>query len=1230
MTIRSFVKLLLGCLIVLAAIVAALIIAARINRGVIFTRLEDRYQSYQLAQELRQSSDDLTSFARSYVATGDPRYEQYYRDVLAIRAGLAPLPEHYEREYWDFYIDLGRPPRPASAPISLLDRMKSAGFTDAELAAMAEAQDRSNALVQTEETAMHAMKGQYRDAAGNFTRKGPPDQALAIRLMNDAAYQHQKALIMQPIDQVMRMEQERNAATLAAFNHDTTVNFRIIEGVLGVFMALVLLSYPLLRRRILSPVAELQGQTRSVAADLDRLAAVTQQVAQGDLTQTYSVSAEPIASTRRDEIGELSRLHDAMIGKLSETGAAIAEMTAELHRLHEQRFRALFENSLAGIYILQDGLISELNPAMAAMFGYSPEEAIGASPLAFVHPDDQAFVAEHLRRRLSGEKDEDRYEFRGVRKDGSTIHVETLVRTLELNGRPVVIGNAIDVTKRTIATRALEESETRVRLLLDSTAEAIVGIDLQGKCTFANRSSASLLGYADQKAFLGWNMHTMIHHTRADGEPYPIEECSIFTALKCGQPDHVDDEVFWRADGSSFQAECWTHPILRDGQAVGAVVTFLDITERKRAEQAIRDSEARFRTVLDNAPVSVGMSRDGQVIYVNRKTIEDFGYQDADEFVGQPLSKFYDDDRRAKGAASADGQPQDGPQASSYEATGLRKDGSRFPVRVEATTVKLPDGPARLGFALDITSQVREKEALLEKARLQERLDGIVSTVPGAIYSFALHADGTMAIPYASARYRELTGMDPSEVRDDAAPAFAQMHPEDRDAVKESIFRSLRDLSEWRQEFRIDHPERGTVWIDGNSLPARRPDGEVLWHGYLSDITRSKLLEQQVLQAQKMEAVGQLAGGIAHDFNNVIGSILGWADICIEKAAGDAEQQKRLQRIRNQANLAANLTKQLLAFSRKQILQPEDISLNDVASQALEILESSLGSKIEVTSYLSPDLYSVRGDFTQMQQVVMNLCLNARDAMPQGGRLVLETRNMRIGEEYCKRHADARPGSYVAISVSDTGTGMDAETLARIFEPFFTTKGPGKGTGLGLAVVYGIVNQHGGFIHAYSEVGAGTTFGIYLPAIHAEPDQEAPEADSDFPAGTECILVADDNEDFRAVAQETLKKLGYEIVAASDGKEALELFNANADRIRLLVLDVMMPGMQGTEVCEEVRKRFPGFPAVLVTGYSEKILDGWSEGKPNLRILSKPYSAHSLAKSVREALDSTGGGHTPC
>ncbi|HEY2546686.1 MAG TPA: response regulator [Candidatus Acidoferrum sp.] len=382
-----------------------------------------------------------------------------------------------------------------------------------------------------------------------------------------------------------------------------------------------------------------------------------------------------------------------------------------------------------------------------------------------------------------------------------------------------------------------------------------------------------------------------------------------------------------------------------------------------------------------------------------------------------------------------------------------------------------------------------------------------------------------------------------------------------------------------------------------------------------------KDLEKHVHHLQKFEAIGRLAGGVAHDFNNMIGAIMGWAEMGYGESQPQSRARERFQKIRELSERAAKLTAQLLAFGRRQILQPRRVNLNILVQEEMNFLGKVIGADVEVRIVADPNLRVTMADPTQVEQVLMNLCLNARDAMPNGGRLIIETHNVEIGDEYCRTHAYGKPGSYVLLSVSDGGIGMDAATLERIFEPFFTTKEVGRGTGLGLATVYGIVKQHEGFIYVYSEPGKGTSFRVYLRADDGLHDAREAPADEAPQKGTETILVVDDHEEVRESTNEMLQALGYRTILARNGVEALELFQKNSAEIDLVMLDVVMPQLSGPDAFSKMAEVRPGIRVIFTTGYTPEAASLISLVEKGAAILQKPYGLTSLSNLIRSTLD---------
>jgi two-component system, cell cycle sensor histidine kinase and response regulator CckA len=451
-----------------------------------------------------------------------------------------------------------------------------------------------------------------------------------------------------------------------------------------------------------------------------------------------------------------------------------------------------------------------------------------------------------------------------------------------------------------------------------------------------------------------------------------------------------------------------------------------------------------------------------------------------------------------------------------------------------------------------------------------------------------------------------------------------QIHPEDRPQIEEAAREAFRGESGRRIEYRMRHKDGSWRIFESTTSPVSDPSGEVEKLVIVNrDITDRKRLEEQFRQAQKMEAVGQLSGGIAHDFNNLLGVIIGYGEILQEGLAADHPLRSSADEILNAGRRAAALTRQLLAFSRQQVLEPRVLNVNAVVQDMESMLRRLIGENMELTSGLDPNLGTVKADQGQLEQVIMNLAVNARDAMPEGGKLLIETTNTEMDATFVRRYPyPVKPGPYVLLTVSDTGMGMDAATRARIFEPFFTTKQKGQGTGLGLSMVYGVVKQSDGYIDVYSEPGIGTTFKIYLPrADEATAPQKPQTATSTAQPGHETVLMVEDEGALRTLTSNLLEMCGYVVLAAKNGAEALEISQRHASPIDLLLTDMVMPGISGRVLADQLLQLRPRIKVVYMSGYTGQTVGAHGILDPGSLFLQKPFTRDALARKLREALD---------
>ena len=763
------------------------------------------------------------------------------------------------------------------------------------------------------------------------------------------------------------------------------------------------------------------------------------------------------------------------------------EQSEEALRKSEERTRATFNAISDAVFLhplLQEGFETfvDVNDTACERYGYTREEFLALkAPDITKKTDAIAHSAREHRQKLL-EAGRLIFETTHIAKSGEELPVEINSAIIELSGRPMILAIVRDITHRRRAEEALQESERQVRLLLDSTAEAIYGVDMDGTCTFANPACLKLLGYKNPDELIGKNMHNLIHHTRPDGSPYPEEECRVYQAFRRGEGSHVDDEVLWRTDGTSFPAEYRSHPIFHHDQTVGSVVTFLNITERKRAKEALRESEEKYSNLFHKSNDAIIIhDLEGKIIDSNNKVLEQFGWSKS-EILALKVSDLHPSKEHEKSLWAFGKIVQDG--FVSFEVDFIKKTGELF------------------------------------------------------------------------------TG-----------------------EVSSSFF------------------EIGTKKVI---------------QGIIRDVTDRKKLEAQLIQAQKMEAIGTLAGGIAHDFNNLLMGIQGRASLMLMDTATTHPYYEHLQEIEDYVKSAADLTKQLLGFARGGKYEVRSTDLNELIKNQNRMFGRTK-KEITIRGIYEKNLWVAEVDQGQIEQVLLNLYVNAWQSMPGGGDLYIQTENITLDENYTKPF-EVKPGKYVKISVTDTGVGMDETTRQRIFDPFFTTKEIGRGTGLGLATVYGIIKNHEGFINVYSEKGEGATFNIYLPASEKEVIEER-ELAKDVLKGTETVLLVDDENVIIYAVERFLKEMGYKTLIARSGKETVKIYKKNKDKIDMVILDMIMPDMGGGETYDRLKEINPDIKVLLSSGYSlndraTKILERGCNG-----FIQKPYRSRELSQKIREILD---------
>lgn len=934
-----------------------------------------------------------------------------------------------------------------------------------------------------------------------------------------------------------------------------------------------------------------------------------------------------------------------------ETEAATRRQIEALLRQSEERFHATFEQAAVGLaHVAPSGQWLRVNQKLCDILGYAREELLTFTFQDITHPDDLELSVACSQQLLAGEVNTCTMNKRYFRSDGTLIWVDLTISLIRrASGEPdYFVAVTDDITDLKKAEIAVQKSEARYRSLFERAKDAIFLNRQDDRIVDANPSACRLLGYSRAE---------LITMTVADLQAPEVRgrvDTIIRQELK--QNDNYFEMIDIDSQGRRIAVEISTSQLSDDDDSLVLSIV-RDVTERKRAEEAMQRYADRLKILnqIDKAILAAQSAKDiAQVTLMNLQPL--VGYH-------QASISLYDLEAN-EGVILVE---QTGDTQSEGRRFSLEPFRTVFPALIEEEIQVITDimlhsvlppiiqqleamglpsylsaplvSDGKLIGALSLFSSVPQAFTVehqqiireiadqiaiaIQNAQLADRFRQVITSISDYIYMTEISDGGHYQNRYVSPQVELLTGYPPEKFLPDWSQWLTTVvHIEDRDLTRRQ-WQRLRVGETSEMQYRVVRADGKMIWVRDN-IRVEDADGVKVVYGIVSDLTEHRQLEEQLHQAQKMEAIGRLAGGIAHDFNNVLTVITGLGEIILSEHDSDTDPLfKDIAQIIAAGHRAAALTRQLLAFSRKQVLQLEVVDLNNSIENLKKMLHRVIGEDIDLITTLDPKLGLVKIDPVQIDQIIVNLAVNARDAMPQGGRLILETTNIELDEAYTAQHVGVTIGRYVMLCVSDSGHGMDEPTKARIFEPFFSTKEQGKGTGLGLSTVHGIVTQSGGHIGVNSEPEQGTIFKIYLPRVD-EPQQPAAPTQTlaYLKRGTETILLVEDDPMIQALVLRILNNDGYTVLAASQGREALELAQQTAGLIDLLLTDVILPGgMNGREIAEALMGRQPDLRILYISGYMDNIISHHGVLDSDRDFLKKPFTPNMLRRKVREVLD---------
>jgi PAS domain S-box-containing protein len=930
----------------------------------------------------------------------------------------------------------------------------------------------------------------------------------------------------------------------------------------------------------------------------------------GTVVEEQAVECLRIGATDYLLKDRLDRLAPAVRRALQEAETRCARLRVETALGESEARKTAILDSVLDCIITMDasGNVIEFNLAAVRTFGYAKADAIGR-PLAdlIIPPQFRARHAAGLARYLAtgeGPLIGKLIEIIAVRSDGTELPVELSITAIGSGPDAIFTGVLRDVTER----KHQEATRARLAAIVDSSDDAIFSMGMDGAILTWNGGAERLYGYAANE-MIGQNRALLVPAGKS------VELIPIMARAARGDPGEPLETRRRRKDGSAVDISLVISPMADATGSITSVSTIArDITSRKHAEASLREERDRAQQYLDAAEVILlKLDVDGRILLVNRYACAVLGWT-ADDLLGRDwietcLPAWIRDDARTNFLLPCGGD------LSVSESPVLTRAGEVRLFEWRSRLLRDEDGLVVGSFSSgnDITERNLGVEA---RRKTEERMRFVLEAAGVGIWDL----DFKTGVLQWSEILESQHGLRPGTFVGTLEAFVERVHPDDRDALLKTMMahQSGRNFS---MQHRALWPDGTVRWLSGAGRIDVGPIGEpVRGVGMSLDVTERHMLEAQFQQAQKMEAIGQLAGGVAHDFNNLLTVILGFCELLLADLTPNDPRQSDIAEIQNAGTRAAGLTRQLLAFSRKEIIQPARLDLNVIVADIRAMLARLIGENVTVVLSLGTALAPVKADRGQVEQIVLNLAVNARDAMPQGGTLTIATANVELDEDF-ETHLAVNPGPYVVLTVTDTGTGMTPEVQARLFEPFFTTKAPGTGTGLGLATVYGIATRSGGGVTVESQLGSGTSFKVYFPRTDTtEPAVAAPPPVVRRRARMLTVLVVEDADGLRELTKRLLEKQGYTVLLAANADEALHLFGEHPS-IDLLLTDVVMPGASGPELVRKLVEQRPDLKVIYMSGYTDEAIVHHGVLNSGIVFLHKPFSSEGLEQKIREADD---------